>query len=124
MHPANRGPVFFQRAERRGVQRPAGVQDHFAAQLFGPDAGQFARNILDRVVRDGYQYYSRGQDFSNGNRMGLTSTDEADCFSRGHNTASYDRADFPSQFAQSASQRTSDAACPDDRQAFLHAMLG
>ncbi len=123
MHGPDRRAMFPRRVEHPRVQRAAGVQHHFPAQFFGTNARKLLSNSRDFVIRRGNQNDRRRQDLPLHSSARLPSSDESNGTARTRLAARNDGADLPSQFAQTASQRSPHAAGADDRKATFHRVI-
>jgi hypothetical protein len=123
MHPANCGTTCFHSGEDARIQSAAGMQDNLAAQLFGPDASEFACDFCGCVIGHRNQKDVRRKDLPRHSRAWLSGTDESNGAASARFAARNNRDDRPSFFAQAAAQRAPDAACTDDGQGVHHNVL-
>jgi hypothetical protein len=100
------------------------VQHNFPAQLFLTNPRQLLRNKRDFVIGCCDQDHTRREDLPRHSRAGLPCPNKPDGPARAGLAARNYRANLPSQFAQAATQRSSDAPSPDNGQTIWHLLLG
>jgi hypothetical protein len=105
------------------IQRTTRVQYDFPAKLLGADARQFLRHGGNLIIRHRDQDYTRQHNLSRHLCVRLSRTDNTDRAPRARFAASNNRADFPTQLAQTPPQRASYAPRPDDSQGIFHLVL-
>ena len=124
MHATNRRAALFHCFERARIQRAAGVQNCFAAQLFPTDPRQLLRNFGHSVVRHGDENQVRRKDLPRHSCTWNASANESNGPARTRFAPCYNRADLPALFAQAVPQGASHTPCANQRQARLHHVLG
>src|SRR5882672_559835 len=94
------------------------------AQLFFADPRQFLPNNRDFVIGCCDQDHPRCQDLPRHSGASFPCSNEPNGPPRARVAAGNDCSNLPPQLAEPASQRSSDASRPDDRQAIWHPVLG
>jgi len=124
MHRSDHRAPLVHGIEHSGVHSSAGVQYNSPAQLFFANPRQLLRNNCDFVIGCRDQDHSRRQDPPRHSGASFPISNEPNSPPRAWLATGNDHANPPARFSQPASQRSSQASCPDDGQAIRHPVLG